>query len=298
MTRIAILITVLCIAFPPLLTAAEVVDQDLPEIVKWYRVHYPFTTNKDSIFTFETEFKEPSGYNKPDSSDQTPFQNWMSNFPLWHRWRPVGNWKGQKYMEADSVSRPVHLPWVGKRFTDCAIPIRILGEWLHYQKRENDLEVSLTHDGHLSYAEWLSGKMVHDNHMRAFIQPGEVRPPSEKEFYAFLARCMENTDYSSLRANCDSIDCDDLMPGDLLIGHDERGTKGVVYVVLRVLKNLWGSHVFAVATGGAEACDFHIPKLTDDRDRPWIDQSEAEKLVASFPHHGCFRLRLADQLSQ
>ena len=75
----------------------------VPEILQWYYDHYPFVTQTDSTFTFESEFVWPDGFHRPDSSEQTAFQNWVSHFPLWHRWRPVGNWKGRKQYERDET---------------------------------------------------------------------------------------------------------------------------------------------------------------------------------------------------
>ena len=83
---------------PP--ATADSGDVEQPETLRdWYLKHYDFFSIKDTVFTFETEFEMPDGYRRPDSADLTPFQNWVSHFPLWHRWKPVGNWRGGKAFE-------------------------------------------------------------------------------------------------------------------------------------------------------------------------------------------------------
>jgi hypothetical protein len=273
------------------LAADSPAARETPEIVKWYQQHYPFATNKDSIYTFETEFALPPGFSMPDSQKQTDFQNWVAHFPLWHRWRSVGNFNGRKLFEADSVSRPVHLPWVGRCFTDDAIPLRILAEYLHYRSRESEFRVWVQQGAELGYLDWLRGKIVFDSRMKPRIEPDTVREPSDREFYRFMTRCMEISDYRSLVQNCDSLGAQDLMPGDLVVGFDKSNLEGKTYVVLRTLFNEKGDKLHAVATGCAKPCDFHIPLLTGDRNRPWVDAELLSGLVAAFPQHGFFRLR-------
>jgi len=264
---------------------------DLPEIVQWYQQHYVFATNKDSIYTFKSEFEQPEGYFLPDSSHQSAFQNWVANFPLWHRWRGIGNWKGRKVKEAEEITRGVHLTWRGRRFRDCAIPVRILGEFAHYEKTYGTFAVTVKPGVELSYNDWLKSKLVYDARSKPIFQPSEERPHSEKDFYSFLAKCMENSTYASLAMNCDSLAVEDLLPGDLIIGHDSSGLTGETYVIMRTLVDRDGRKLFTVATGCADACDFHIPLLGNDRDKPYIDTDRLETLAADWPYRGYFRAR-------
>ena len=100
-----------------------------------YRQNYDFITMKDTIFTFDSEFILPDGYRHADSTELSPYQNYVANFPLWHRHLPIGNWKGAKELEKTEISRPVHLPHRGLAFTNKGIPIRILAEYLHDNNR-------------------------------------------------------------------------------------------------------------------------------------------------------------------
>jgi len=265
---------------------------DTAAILKWYYVHYPFVTMKDSIFTFESEFKFPEGFHRPDSSELTPFQNWVSHFPLWHRWKPVGNWKGGKEFESDQISRAVHLPWKGERHTDQTIPVRILGEWLYYQHREPDLKIVPKIGDTLRYEDFLGGQLLFNNHMAPFFKPTVRRPNSASEFYHFLMICLDQTSYASLTANCDSVSADSVEPGDLFVAHDESGRRGRVYVVMVKLVDDHGNRLYTVASGCPEACDFHIPLLTEDRDSPWVTVEKIEQLAPEYPQRGFFRLRV------
>jgi len=272
--------------------AAAQQPKDTAEILKWYYEHYPFVTMKDTIYTFETEFILPEGFYRPDSSELTPFQNWVSHFPLWHRWKPVGHWKGGKMYERDEISRAVHLPWKGNRFTDQTIPLRILGEWLYYRHRESELRILPRAGDTLRYEDFLSGDLRFNNRMEPFFEPSEKRQPTPREYYRFMLFCIDQTSYKSLVANCDSIAPQDLAPGDLFIAHDETGRRGRVYVVLLKLLNKKGDRRFVVACGCEEACDFHIPLLTEDRNRPWVTATDIGQLGEDHPHQGFFRMRI------
>lgn len=268
------------------------VAKKVPEITQWYYEHYPFVTQTDSTFTFESEFVWPDGFHRPDSSEQTPFQNWVSHFPLWHRWKAVGHWKGGKLYERDEVSRPIHLPWKGDRFTDQAIPLRILGEWLFYRHRESEFRILPKKGDTLRYEEFLGGDLLYNNRMQPFFKPSERRQPSPREFYRFMGLCLEHTDYRSLAANCVSVKADDLMPGDLLIAENENGRKGRVYIVMLKVVNDKGDKRYVVGCGCEEACDFHIPLLTGDKDKPWVSVAEIEQLAPEYPRRGFYRLRI------
>jgi hypothetical protein len=260
-------------------------------LYEWYRQRYDFISMKDTVFTFESEFKLPPGYLRPDSAELSPFQYWVSRFPLWHRWKPVGVWKGGKAYEKDEVARVVHLPWRGPNYRDCAIPVRILAEFLHYRQREFDLWV-IPHLGDtLRYRDWLNGKAYYGGRGEVFIRPGESREPSKEEYYRFLDLCLKNTSYRSLAANCDSIAPDQVAPGDLFIAYDKTGRKGRAYMILNMVNNNKGEKLYAVATGCPEACDFHIPLLNEDRDYPWVTLDRIKSLGDGFPYAGFFRFK-------
>lgn len=286
MTRLIVALMFLLIS-SGFVTAQE--PKVVPEITQWYHDHYPFVTHTDSTYTYESEFVWPDGFHRPDSSEQSPFQNWVSNFPLWHQWKPVGHWKGGKLFKHDEVSRVFHLPWKGDRFNDKAIPLRILGEWLFYLHRENELRIWPKAGDTLRYEDFLGGDLRFNNRMEPFFEPTEPRQPSPREYYRFLLFCIDNTTYKSLAANCVSVKPEDLMPGDLLIAHNENGRKGRVYIVMLKVVNDKGDKRFVVACGCEVACDFHIPLLTEDRDQPWVTLEEIEQLAPDYPERGFYR---------
>lgn len=275
-----------------LTTAYSGEDQKPLSIHDWYSIHYDFISMEDTIYTFETEFEMPEGYRRPDSADLTPFQNWVSHFPLWHRWKPVGVWKGGKAFERDQISRVVHLPWMGRNFRDYAVPLRILAEFLRYQLREFDLQVIPRLGDTLRYTEWLKGKPVYSGRGEVFFKPSRQREHNPYEYFQFLDLCMQNTSYLSLAENCDSIKEGEIAPGDLFIVHDEKGRTGFVYVILNMLINDAGGKLYVVATGCPEACDFHIPLVNEDRNYPWITIERTKSLGSNLPHAGFFRFKI------
>jgi len=257
-----------------------------------YKQHYDFITMPDTIYTFQTEFILPEGYHHPDSSELTPFQNYVANFPLWHRFMPVGSFKGVRVFENDQISRAVHLPYNGPAYTDRATPIRILAEFLHDQHRELDLVVVPNAGDTMKYTTWLKSSIVYGPKMAVKFEPAEPKDTTLKEYYTFMRFCLENTSYQSLAYNCDTIAADKLRPGDLFVAHDDSGTKGAVSVVMHMLEKSKKEKLYAVATGCEEACDFHIPLFNNDRRNPWITAAQIMELGKEYPHRGFLRLKI------
>lgn len=269
-------------------------------LVAWYHDQYPFISMNDSIYTFESEFTVPEGYFRPDSSELTPFQNWISRFPIWHQYKAVGIWKGGKAFEKDQVSRVVHIPWRGPTYTDVGFPLRILSEYCRRNCTEFGLRFVTKGDGDtLDYARWLKSKEAISALGSPRLVPAPERDSSEFEFYRFLNMAMQHQTYRSLAANGDSLSAEQVRPGDLLVGHDDRGRTGKAYVILNMLVNDLGDRLYAVATGcpAPDACDFHIPLVTLDRSFPWLTQVQLEALVNEYPHWGYIRLRIPEPTS-
>ncbi len=273
-----------------LLPTATRADKD--SLVAWYHQHYPFATMDDSIYTFESEFQLPAGFQPVDSSLLTPFQNWIADFPLWHRWKPLGSWRNQKLAEADSISRCIHLPYRGPRQKHFNIPLRIITEWLYKHDRHFDL-VWLPHKGDtMRYDDFLGGELRLTRYGEPFFEEAERRAHDDYEYYAFMGVCMDYSSPLGLTRNCHPVEPQELLPGDLLIAHDDVGRRGHVWMVVQAVENPAGERRYIVATGGDEACDFYIPKLTADRNRPWLTLDEVYELVGTWPHHGSYRLNL------
>ncbi len=289
MIRSGLVVIILTLSFT---TAEAQNSSDVSPLLKWYYDNYPFMTMKDTVYTFESEFIFPEGFRRPDADELTPFQNWISRFPLWHQWRGVGYWKGGKMYEYEEISRPIHLPWRNSYFTDNTIPLRILAEWLYYTNRFSAFRIIPKAGDTLRFEDFLGGELRYNNRMEPFFVPGEKREPSPREFYKFVALCMQMTTYRSLAANCDPIAPSELRPGDLIIAEDETGRKGRVYIIMLMLVNNSGEKRYVVGCGCQEACDFHIPLLTDDRHRPWLETKDLKKLGDDYIKSGFYRLRI------
>ncbi len=269
--------------------AAELEEPTAPGAA-WYRAHYPFCTISDTVYTFQSEFILPEGFHHADSSRLNDFQVWISNFPLRHRYIRVGSWKGRIKYEVDQVSRAVHLPYSGQLFRDYTLPLRVLAEYLLYREQQYSLTIVPARGDTLRYGDWLMGELVYNSHREPFFRPGAPREPSQREYYDFMKACMRNTSYASLAFNADSIKADQVMPGDVFVAHDERGLKGCVYLVLHMIENKDGKKLYAVATGCPDACDIHIPLLTENRDMPWVTVDNIAALGRDYPRRSFLRL--------
>lgn len=267
---------------------------DFEQQLKDYLQSYSFVSIQDTLYTFESEFIKPEGFERIEPSRLTPFAQWVSHFPLWHRWMAVGMWRGSKIMEPEQVSRVIHLPWKGVVYTDEAIPLRVLAEYFIYTGSEQAWTIVPINGEPITYDVWLNGQPGFDSQGKFSFRPVPPREPSEREFYSMLQFCAKYTDYGSLVKNCDSIDASALQPGDLVIGMDESGRKGTVYMIMNILSNKAGDKLYAVATGGVPACDFHIPLFNENRDNPWIDLKTVGQLVSEFPLQGYYRLRIPE----
>ncbi|HOD66245.1 MAG TPA: DUF4846 domain-containing protein [candidate division Zixibacteria bacterium] len=297
MTRcVAALLAILAAAVP--LRDSRGADPAPPapfdSLLAWYRQTYSFISMDDTIYTFETEFRLPEGFHRPDSAALTGYQYWVSHLPLWNQWKPVGVWKGGKAYEYGEVSRVVHMPWRGTMYTDIGFPLRVFAEYCRYAGRESAMHIVTRADGDtLAYAAWLQSKVSYTPLGGPRLVPATPREASEMEFYRFLTVAMEQQTYQTLAANCDSLPPEEVRPGDLVIGHDDRLLVGKVYIVVNMLVNDEGERMYTVATGCPKpnACDLHIPLLTPDRHSPWITPGHLAALVDDLPQWGFFRLR-------
>lgn len=260
-------------------------------LLKWYQDHYCYFNIKDTVFTFESEFEFPDGYTRVSSRDLSNFAGWISHIPLWGKGKSVGSLTGiGKAFEYDQICRVVHLSWKGLYFTSGTIPIQLMAEYYRCLDRESDMAILPAKGKRFTYGEYLTGRPAYRAGGELFIKPGKQRQASLKEFYEFLHVCMKNTTFASLEADCDSVSVDQVGPGDLYIAYDEKGTSGVTYVILNKLVSEDEPPLFAIATGCARSCDFHIPKVNARRENPWLTAERIVELAGQWPHSGFFRL--------
>jgi hypothetical protein len=265
---------------------------DSAGINSWYKQHYDFVTMPDTIYTFEGEFTLPDGCRHADSSELTDFQNYVANFPLWHRFIRAGSWKGTIQFDYTEISRTVHLPHYGPIMRDCTIPIRILAEYLHDRNRELEFVVIPNSGDTMIYTKWLFNDIVYGARHSVKYRETAPKDTTLEEYYTFMKFCQDNTTYQSLAYNSDTVKAGDLRPGDLLVAHGEDGKNGVVYVVMHMLVDEKKQKLYAVATGCKEACDFHIPLFNNDRNNPWLTSEQIAALGKDFPRSGFLRLKI------
>lgn len=290
MTRTAILTAAVFLYLIPNVGAS---DRKQPYDDEWYFSHYLFLNKPSRPYTFESELIWPEGYKRLDSAKLTDFQFWVSHVPLWHRGYPVNaGIKGQIYA-ADEVCRPLQFQWRIIRLADYSVPLQLDAEYYLYKKRFMDWSFLLKNGERMGYSEWLKGRLIFRPKEGYSIEPGQERKSSEFEENKLLDLCSRATTYASLAANCDSIRAEDLLPGDLIIGHNERGLTGQVWIVLNVIENRKGNRLYCLSTGCADQCAPYIPKFNADRDNPWITLDRIRDLTADYSFHGYFRLPIA-----
>jgi len=257
----------------------------------WYKSTYTFLA-LDTLYTMESEFVLPDGYHRPDSSELSEWSWWISHFPLWHRYRPLNDWKGKRLAEADEVARVVYLPDHGTHFTPGAIPFRLAAEYLLWSNRTDDLVIVPKAGEEFTYSKWLSSKLVYSARKEVVFKPSEARPATPQEFQSMVKRAMEVTTCESLAQNCVKIDEAEVAPGDLYMSWDSASGEAVVLMIMYMVEDDKGDRMFAVATGCDDPCDVHIPFFTHDRNDPWLDLSEIAREVPNESQRGFYRLKV------
>jgi hypothetical protein len=257
----------------------------------WYKSRYTFLA-LDTLYTMESEFVLPDGYHRPDSSGLSDWSRWISHFPLWHRFRPLNDWKGKRLAEADEVARVLYLPDHGTHLTPAAIPFRLAAEYLLWAGRMDELVITPKAGEPFEYSKWLSSKLAFGARGAVIFKPSETRPSSPDEFKSMVKRAMEVTTCESLARNCVAIEDSDVSPGDLYMSWDSASGESVVLVLMYMLENDRGDRMFAVATGCDDPCDVHVPFFTHDRNDPWLKLSEIEKEVPNHGQQGFYRLKV------
>ncbi|MDF1543553.1 MAG: DUF4846 domain-containing protein [bacterium] len=260
-------------------------------IVEEYKKQYDFISMEDTIFTFESEFVLPKGYDYSFNNDLNSFQVWLRDFPLWHQWKWVGRYKGGKEFESEEIARPVHLPWDGLRYSSRGFMVRIIAEYYRFAKQEDDFAFSITDSEPITLDTWLSSQPRFSSQGKLIMKPDMKREKSDREFYSLVHFVIDKGSYISLAANLDTISMDDLSIGDLLICHDRTGKNGQAYIIMNSAENSGGEKRFILATGCPSACDFYIPKFDKDKNSPWLSLKEIHALSTEFEHRGYYRFR-------
>lgn len=263
----------------------------------WYVDHYPYMKYRGRVFSFETEFNWPDGYDRPDSVSLTPYQFWVSNMPLWHAGKAPNSLKSGVLELYGKYARAVHLPWRDNKFDGATLVTQILFEYLVYSDQLDGFGLVPLHGDTLTYHDWLRGVPKKYAHKGLVIEPnGETRQSSNNEIDAFLNFFRRQSTFASIASNFDTIAAEKARPGDFMMCYDEAGLNGRAFVLLAMIENDDGDRLFAVGTGCENYCDFYIPDFNGDRQNPWISierlQEEAEALAEDYPVCYFYRPRI------
>lgn len=257
--------------------------------VYWYMKQYPYFTAGDPLYTYETELVWPEGYKRPDPKKLTPFQNWVSNMPLWDAGKAVYSASIGTAFKREQITRPVRFPWRTGLFREYVIPMQLLADYKFWTNRPNDLAFVTKRGDTIRYRTFLESEIAYSPHLRIIYKPSEKRDPSVEEFNKFFDLYAFNANYASIENHCTPIGDSDLRPGDIYVGRDSAGVVGKVYLILVVIANDAGDKRYIVGTGCGEPCDLYIPLFHDDRKNPWITIDELRSLITGHPHIGFLR---------
>ncbi len=287
------ILLLICILALPLAAIAQDNTRLSPEELEKYFQRYPYMLYRGRLFSPESEFGLPAGFQRMDESKLTAYQLWVSRMPLWHQMKGVATLGRGIAFEADQISRAVHLPWRTTKFYDYAIPLQMQLEYLLVERKADNWIVLPKAGDSMSYARWLVSTPVYDARQRLTLKTSELRLPDSLEYNRFFNLVAENSNYLSLETNSDTVSESDLRPGDMQIARNEAGVKGKVYVILLILEDPQGEKRFLVGTGGNPPCDFYIPLFHNDQTDPWLTLDELKGLPPQeFPFKGFFRLKL------
>ena len=288
--RQLVVLTMICLLIGATYAQSEQTEE-FKKLYQYYKTHYNFYAIKDTVYTIDTEFQLPEGYRYDYSTEIDSYTDWITNFPIWHKYKHIGLWKGTKHLDATEVSRAVHLPWFGNTFTDFAIPIRLAGEYLFQLNQKDKLILAPPQGDTLTYDRWLEANPAFTYKGDIIWKDGNPKLDTEDEYYKYLIFCMQSATYAGLMKNCEPVESGQVQAGDMFIATDDTGKKGAVYVILRLIFDENDHTLFLVGTGCEEACDFHIPLLTEKRDIPWVSENLLQELTRGFETKGFYRFK-------
>ncbi len=262
------------------------------KVTEKYVKQYPFFDTADYLHTCETEFTWPEGFQRLDPKKLTPFQNWVSNLPLWDDGKAVYSATTGTILRREQISRPMRLPWRTGHFRDCAIPLQLMADYKFWTDKPHELAIVTKKQDTVTYRKFLQSEISYTPHLRINFMPAEKRKPSAEEFSKFFDLCAFNTTYAGLEFNCEPIGDSELRPGDVYMGRDSVGLRGKVYVIMVVATDGKGDYRYVVGTGCAEPCDLYIPLFHGDRSNPWLTLEEVKALITGYPIIGFYRLKM------
>ena len=285
-------LALLCLAATAITAADKKADQKRQKWLKQYLKQYPYLDTLGPINTFESEFTWPEGFHRLDPKKLTPFQNWVSNIPMWDDGKSVYAINTGTVLKREKISRSIRYPWRTAQFRDCIIPLQLLADYKYWTNRPQDLAYVTKVGDTVTYGKFLENEISYTPRFRIKYTPTEKREPSEKEFIAYFDLCAFNSDYASLEKQCSPVTDFDFRPGDIYLGRDTVGRSGKVFVILVVATDGKQDYRYIVGAGCNEPCDFYVPLFHDNRSDPWLTLDELKALVTGYPVIGFHRPRV------
>jgi len=287
--RTTLLLTAFVATTIPASIAVAQQTEEFQQLHNHYLQEYPFCP-PDTLYTVESELTYPDGYRRPDSSELSDWSLWISHFPLWHRYKPIGDWRGARVAEPGEISRALYFPERGRHLLPAAIPLRLLAAYMLVRDRINDLAIIPKAGEQITFDKWLSGTYAFNARGEVIFKESDKRTPTTGEYLSMVKRAMEMTNCASLADNCVRIADTAVQPGDLYLSWDSESGEANVLILMYMLVNDDGERMFAVATGCADPCEPHIPYFTHDRNQPWITLDEIREVVPRHNNEGFYRL--------
>jgi len=255
----------------------------------WYDQRYDFISYDDTFYTFESEFKFPDGYHRPDSSEMTDFQFWVSHIPLWPEGRWVRKYGGFDLIRWDSTSAVVMLPWAHYVANEYGMALKMWAEYLRYAHRDFDLRWIPLKGEEITYKKFLNGKPARKGSGEFFFLESEPRDTAYIEYYNCLTQIALNTNFKGMAQNMAEVNENELAPGDVYLGYSGPGKDGFLLIILNMIENDNGDRLYAICTGGNPAHDLYIPIFNNDRDNPWITIDQIKAFAPQADSTGFYR---------
>lgn len=264
---------------------------EFEEKLKKHKEIYRFFPKVDTMYTIEGEFPLPENYHWGDIDKMNDYQKYIADFPIWNRYISAVNWYRNKIIDADSLSRVVHITWDGGQYREIAFPVRILAEYFLKKDEKFKFDVMPKSGESINYEKWLKGSPKYNARMELFFADDQKKEDTELEYFKMVNFSLNNLSFKSLIESSDQVPADDLMPGDFFLATNSRYKDGVVYFVMHYIVGDDGLKKYVVATGCPKACDFHIPLFNNNKDNPFITVEEIENLAQQYPNYSFYRFK-------
>lgn len=248
---------------PTLITAQEVSLKDF----------YPFAEQFDSSRVALVQCPEPKGFNRYPSNQMTPFQFWLTNFPLKPKGTPITDWQGNKIREAgdDAI---LDIPVKSPDFNDEDLLIYMALNFMYFDSAVYKFEIHLSETDVINYDLWLRNDYSGTDQTGIIVkQRDEPKIDTYGQFNLYLNYVLTNITPETIMLNTKVISHDRVRPGHMFIQFSDQEMTKVSHVslVLDVCNRVERVPWMLLAYGGDPAQSIIIPNgYAEDANKKWL----------------------------